>query len=948
MHLNFPGDQPYAATCAGQCRDVLSGKADHDRPDATGAAGEGRKALLCWAAAGAGSGLPARDVHGPNDIIARFPGPQLSGPVMKRKRRIVLRPFQFADVAVLRRWLAGMVIVIMVIVIAVLVLDLRQQMQRLASSAADNMQWTIGQAEIEILALETAALRAEQGKVGLAEVRLRYDIFYSRIAIPTESQRLQDLFRFGATPERLAKMTRFRDVWLPVIDGPDPELWAALPQLADEANALRQTARDIALAAVAHFSEAGDIQRKSLGSSLLRIGLLTVALVSLLAVLGLALYRLARKSDAVATVNRETRERIETILSASLDAIIVSDAQGRILDFNGAAERIFGHSRADALGADMADLIIPDQYRAAHRKGMQHFHENRQHRFLSKGIVQLDAQRQDGTVFPVDLSLAQAQSPNGVMFIAFMRDISDRVRGEVALKQARDRAIAGEKQKADLLAVMSHEMRTPLNGMLGTLDLIDEGGLDSENRRYLKIFRASAHILRGHVDDVLDISRLDAGKLNLRRVRFDLISLLEEIIDNQRQRARIRGNVIVLSPPDPALHEVYSDPDRLRQILLNLLGNAIKFTRNGRITLEVDCSEGLDAVEIRVTDTGIGISGDDLGRIFDDFVTIDSSYARSTSGTGLGLGISQRLAAALGGDLGAESEPGDGSLFWLRLPLAPPARHIPQPVEDRQEPAAWTGPPLDILLVEDNMVNRIVARDLLERDGHRVGTAVDGESALKIAGRSRYDAILMDISMPGMDGLTLARALRAGHGVNAQTPIIATTAHALPQEVQAFRAAGMRTVLLKPLGVQSLRAALAEALAEPNADPTPNAPHDTELPLIDAAHLREMRHELSHTRFQQARATFEHEMSAFMSALPTQISGDPATLADLAAEAHRMAGSAGVIGAHRLIENLRDIQVAARASDHARLRQGVDPLQQCWAATLMAFEGSAPIVPSGH
>ncbi|MGP6088230.1 ATP-binding protein [Antarctobacter jejuensis] len=852
---------------------------------------------------------------------------------MKRLLTPLQRPFRLTDLTLWRWMIALLVVLVMLTAIALLVLDLRQQVQRLAASAADNMQWTLGQAEVELMALQIAALEASTGDGTLEAVRLRYDVFYSRVTTLTQADRFATLNGLDGMSEKTRQITEFRDALLPFIDGPDDALRAALPQLTQSASAIRSVVREATLTGVDHFSRFGDIQRASLAQSLIRLGFLTVALVSLLAVLAFALFHLARRSDAEARENRETRERIETILSTSFDAVLVCDSAGRLIDFNGAAENVFGYSRAEAIGQDMADLVIPTSLREAHRNGMRRYRRFGTQRFIGLGPVRLEACRQDGTQIPVEMSLTRAQSPEGEIFIAFLRDISARVSSEVALKQARDRAIAGEKQKAELLAVMSHEMRTPLNGMLGTLELFEPERLDSRHQRYLRIIRDSGRVLLGHVNDVLDISRLDAGKLTPRRAQFDLVALLEEIIDNQAQRAQSRGNRLSLSPPNPVLHEVYGDPDRLRQILLNLVSNAIKFTSNGNVVIEADCSAGLDDVEIRVTDTGIGIAEDDLDRIFGDFVTIDSSYTRNTSGTGLGLGISQRLASAMNGEMGVESEPGDGSLFWLRLPLSRPA-HMPDIVPPEEKHSALPrSPRMDILLVEDNEVNRVVATELLERDGHSVITAADGEIALHRATARAFDLILMDISMPGMDGVEVSRAIRSGGGTNAETPIIATTAHALPSEIQKFRAAGMQTVLIKPLSVDSIRGALSEALNDHE--------HGVALPveaasngvLIDEKHLQEMQKELSATLFGHAHDTFLREMTAFADALPQSIAEGPAALRQISVDAHRMAGSAGVVGAVRLNSILRTIHEAALDGDVSAVSARAGPLSDTWLAT---------------
>ncbi len=855
------------------------------------------------------------------------------------------RPFRLADLTLWRRTIAGLLLLLLVAAITVLVLDLRKQIQRLAASASDNMQWTLGQAEVELMALQIAALQANAGNGPLEEVRLRYDVFYSRVTTLTEADRFTGLNGIADMPEKNRRIRDYRDRWLPVIDGPDAALRAALPELITSTTALRSVVREATLFGVEYFSHSGDVQRASLGQSLVRLGFLTVALVSMLVVLAFALFHLARRSDAEAKQNRETRERIETILSTSFDAVLVSDQDGRIVDFNGAAEKVFGHSRTDAIGLDLAELIIPTALHAAHRNGMHRHRESGIQRFIGRGPVRLEARRKDGTQIPVEMSLTRAQSPNGEIFIAFLRDISARVSSEVALKRARDRAIAGEKQKAELLAVMSHEMRTPLNGMLGTLELFEADSLDSRHQRYLQIIRDSGRVLLGHVNDVLDISRLDAGKMMPRRVPFDLVTLLEGIIDNQAQRAQARGNRLILSPPNPVLHKVYGDPDRLRQILLNLVSNAIKFTWNGKIAIEVDCFGALDEVEIRVTDTGIGIAEDDLDRIFGDFVTIDSSYTRNSSGTGLGLGISRRLAAAMNGELGVESEPGDGSIFWLRLPMSRPA-HMPDeaPLADMTSAAPMV-PRMEILLVEDNEVNRVVAQELLERDGHQVITAFDGESALHRADSHAFDIVLMDISMPGMDGTEVSRAIRTGGGVNVETPIIATTAHALPREVQAFHAAGMQTVLIKPLSIDSIRGALGEALAGIGSSVIQPVETVADDALVDHEHLSEMQHELSPALFRQTHQTFVREMALFVEILPQLVAEGAPALGRISTEAHRMAGSAGVMGAAHLTGLLRVIHEAAQEGDLCAVSTCTGALADSWLATRQVLDDLGATAP---
>lgn len=840
----------------------------------------------------------------------------------------------------MRRGLTAVIVLLFIAIILLLVLDVRKQLENLSFATSDNVQWFLSQSETEALALELAAQRAVHAQdPDIANLQLRFDIFYSRIDTLRSSPAFEPLQNSPRVQAEMAELEQFLADWVPTIDAADDRFENALPEFAEQTTAIRNATRNVALAGIGIFSEIRDAQRRSISQTLMRIAIMTIALVTVLIIVVLAMFRLAQIREQDAQTNLEISERMEAIIATALDAVVVTDRDGRIVEYNGAAEDMFGHPRDAALGENIVDLIIPTDTRQSHREGLARYHRDgminlpivSNPRAAGTGIVQIQAQDSEGRVFPVDITLARTHSREGEIFVSFIRDISTRVRAEEAMRDARDRAIAGEKQKADLLAVMSHEMRTPLNGMLGTLDLFQPDELSEEHQHYLDVMRKSGQILLNHVNDVLDVSRLDAGKMTMQRKRFDLIDLLNEIIEGQAGRARERGNTLILPPMRPELHEAYSDPDRLRQILLNLVGNAIKFTKDGEIIIEVECHDGLSDVEIRVIDTGLGISHENLDRIFGDFVTIDSSYGRSNHGTGLGLGISQRLIAALDGDMGAESELGDGSVFWLRLSLAPPAQQEQAPTRSPSKPAADAGddaeaaalPPMSVLLVEDNPTNRMVARSLLERDGHSVVEAVDGAEGVEKANSGHFDMILMDISMPGMDGITATSKIRQD---DPDTPIIATTAHAMPSEAARFIGAGMTSVLVKPVSRNTLRKALIAAKTPENL--TITAPPASGEVLI-RQQFDELISELPPAQAAQLIATFRLEMAAFLDVFGEPAPGAPKALRD---EAHRLAGSAGVFGAAQLNITLRQIQTAAEQDPDA-VPELLTDLQAVWDAT---------------
>jgi PAS domain S-box-containing protein len=443
------------------------------------------------------------------------------------------------------------------------------------------------------------------------------------------------------------------------------------------------------------------------------------------------LIRFVRREQERARAHGLVRSRLASIISTSLDAILVVDRDGRLIEFNGAAEEIFGYTRFEAIGAKMEALIIPDHLKQAHQKGMERYLATGERRVIGKGRVQIEARRKDGSLFPIELSISSADSEHGELFVSFARDISRRVAAEHELIKARDKAVAGERAKADLIAVMSHEMRTPLNGMLGTLELLDGEGRSAKDAEYLEIIRASGQQLLHHVDNVLEISRAEAGKIVPAREAFSLPALVRELAESQRGAAEHRGNVISHRVETLESDYAVGDPTRIRQVLLNLIDNAIKFTRNGSIALEAERLAGSDLVEFRVIDTGIGIDDADQERVFEDFVTLDTSYSRVVGGTGLGLAIVKRLVDVMGGEVGLESTRGEGSLFWARLPLPAAngalAQTAPKTVAGKGASAAAAVTPFRILIVEDNRINRIVLRDLLEEDGHQVDEAHDGQ-----------------------------------------------------------------------------------------------------------------------------------------------------------------------------------------------------------------------------
>ena len=384
-------------------------------------------------------------------------------------------------------------------------------------------------------------------------------------------------------------------------------------------------------------------------------------------------------------------------------------------------------------------------------------------------------------------------------------------------RTARAEALEASRAKTEFLATMSHEVRTPLNSILGFSQLLDRrDDLTFDARHQLGLIQRSGEALLSLVDDLLDFSKVEAGKLTLDPRPASLRAVTEDALAIVTPAAREKGLAVAMTVEGAEGHHLFDD-QRLRQILLNFLNNAVKFTAVGRIDVRLSvrpAADGLDTVRIKVADTGVGIAPHALPRLFQRFTQADSSISRSYGGTGLGLSISKGLAELMGGRVGASSREGEGSAFWVEvtLPRTAIADAVDVPQEDETEIAAR------ILLVDDNAANRELGVSILEMLGCTVETAGDGREAIEAATLRRYDLILMDVHMPGIDGLAATRAIRQLPGAAARTPILAMTADVLPAQIERCRAAGMVDHISKPIKVERLYERLVFWLSQPQAE----------------------------------------------------------------------------------------------------------------------------------
>ena len=513
-------------------------------------------------------------------------------------------------------------------------------------------------------------------------------------------------------------------------------------------------------------------------------------------------------------VTREThaRQDLETVLAnAPIPIVKVRVAPGgeRILEYqNPAAEALFG---SDAPGRSCKAYLCNKETCPALRADSGIVRDR------ECAIMTLSGRR---VMYKTACKL-----PDEPAIIEAMVDVTELMRTRERLTRAMEGAEAASKAKSEFLATMSHEIRTPINGIMGMTELALQTELTPEQREYLDLARQSALSLLDIINDILDFSRIEAGRLELAREPFSLGAILDRCLRLFGQQAARRGVALSLTIAPGVPDALRGDPGRLLQVVGNLVSNGIKFSKDGEVRVRVETAPPLQCPLDRsetpvvcllfaVSDDGVGIPADKHTRIFDAFTQLDGSLTRGAGGTGLGLSICKSLVSLMGGRLWVESAPDAGSTFFFTVMLEQAAR----PVESAHAPAVreTDGPAMDILLVEDNAINQLVAKRLLERRGHAV-TAVDsGQAALDMLRETSYDCVLMDVEMPGLNGLETLGMLRDASvfGPAAAVPVVALTAHAVKGYRERMLAAGFDDYVSKPIDMRELTAALARAAAQ--------------------------------------------------------------------------------------------------------------------------------------
>jgi PAS domain S-box-containing protein len=512
-----------------------------------------------------------------------------------------------------------------------------------------------------------------------------------------------------------------------------------------------------------------------------------------------------KQAEAVLRISEERRR---LILDNAHDAFVAMSADGLITEWNRHAEITFGWPRTEAVGRVLSETIIPPRFREAHNHGLAHFLATGEGPVLNR-VIEVRALRRDGREFPAEISIAPVRLGEQYLFAAFIRDVTERKRAEEELRRAKEAAEAANRAKDEFLANVSHEIRTPMNAILGMTDLALDTLLTEDQRQYLMTVKSAADALLGIINDILDFAKIEAGKLELDPADFSLRAAVGDTLRALATRAHKKGLELACNVQSDVPDALIGDAGRLRQVLLNLVGNAIKFTEHGEVVVLVEnaggpAPEGEVSLHFAVTDTGIGIPPEKQAKIFQAFEQEDTSTTRKHGGTGLGLTIAARLAALMDGGITVDSVPGQGSTFAFTArfgrQLHPPATTAASP------PVVLRG--LPVLIVDDNATNRHILEEWLRCFSMEPMAAGDGVTTMDalwhgVAQGLPYPLVLLDGRMPDIDGLALAAKIRQRAELSA-THIILLTSGDRPGDLIRARQLGIAATLLKPIQQREL------------------------------------------------------------------------------------------------------------------------------------------------
>lgn len=830
-------------------------------------------------------------------------------------------------------------------------ITLFDRFSRSSEVGLDNQVWFFSQLEIEAKNFNTTLLEAlsKDGdpKTEDSAIRASFDIYFSRVSTTStvgsklfsDGKALAHLTQLQASTESIARSLDAN----PLLTEQDIRLLHG--QFARDLFIIRRISSAALLTSVEQAEKERDTRSWIVGQLQL---LMVIAIIFMIASV-LQAKRVSKSIAAQAVETAKVAARMRRILNTSLDAVVIVDVSGRVREHNAALRNIFrADGRARIVDQNFLGFIVHEE-----RDDISRFIQNLRSK-SPLSVAEAGSARRvharirdlSGGECPVELSCAAEASQDGdVNFVVFIRDRSQEVAAANVLRDARDRARLDAKAKERFLSVLSHEMRTPLHGVMASLELIQMEEVKPSEHGFLLTAQACAKSALTQIDDVLALTR--NGYLGDADEPFFPATLIDDIVGEIVPLAIERGNRVEFRSEGNAKGlAILSKSRSFKLSVRNLISNAVKYTDNGIIDVALLMNKGKDGniiVEVAITDTGIGISKEDQVRIFDEFAMVNDKGSQQSNGFGLGLAIAKSSVERLQGRIDLKSELGKGSRFNIcfEAPVASielPAQPVAPPV---LSDALAIQRPLEILIVDDNPVNRALLCEIVKRLGHNPDMAIDGTAAFTLSCAKAFDLILMDLSMPGLNGFETARLIRS-ESRNATTRIFALTARDLAECQTEILRSGMQGAFQKPIGMAKLRELLSHV--EQPAVTSFGADDFSVLDGFQEVHGlmgTDMTHRLVKGMVHDSQMAFDLFASADWS--------DDA-LAGLIDKAHRAGGSAAVMGATRLAESWRAVEGAARRKGERELDALIEVVRTVFAQTLeaLASHGITAREPAGH